>query len=328
MGERNFPSRALRALALRTPAWELEIPSQWPTRWSLNNKRKEASSFSPWFLLFSVLSLSLSLSSPSFLSTMASLLSPLVVLLLLLSVAVVVDAVSPTYTLRASDSISQGALVAMSGNGLVSLVTPTSAAAPVLAVATSPGAVTTKYSLSLPALCDEWNNLAPTVSLSGNMFATSCLDSSTARFYVLVYQTMNPSTPFATIPNYFEASLSEDGTILVCTDDVQNIGIFKLSMGTYSSIQTFSSSVTPYALGIAPDASAFAVSDQNSATTIYGWVGNQFVLAPMMPLHVACNTLSISAQSAAGATTIACADPNDPASPVFSLVNKIGRAHV
>ena len=106
---------------------------------------------------------------------MASLLSPLVVLLL--SVAVVVDAVSPTYTLRASDSIGAGGSVAMSGNGLVSLAR---ANAPVLAVATSPGAVTTKYSLSLPSPCDQWDILSA-MSLSGNMFAICCVDSSTAR---------------------------------------------------------------------------------------------------------------------------------------------------
>jgi len=253
---------------------------------------------------------------------MASLLSPLVVLLL--SVAVVVDAVSPTYTLRASDSIGEGYAVAMSGNGLVSLATANGA---VLAVATSPGAVTTKYSLSLPSPCDQWDILSA-MSLSGNMFAICCVDSSTARDYLLVYQTMNPSTPFAMIPNnYYQASLSEDGTILACTDS-HTVAVLKLSMGTYSSIQTISPSVMVNTLSMAPDASALAVSDTNSATAIYGWVGNQFVLAPMMPLNLGCYTLSISAQSAAGATTIACADPNFPASPVFSLVNMAGALSV
>jgi len=47
-----------------------------------------------------------------------------------------------------------------------------------------------------------------------------------------------------------------------------------------------------------------------------------------MPLSIGCNTLSISVQSAAGATTIACADLYDPTSPVFSLVNMAGALSV
>ena len=262
--------------------------------------------------------------------------SPLVssclVALMMMLALLVGDAAAQSYTLRATDSIvgtgtqEQGYFVAMSGSGLVSLsVSGDSTTAPVLAVASSPVATTTKTSLSLPSTCTSWSGNGGSVSSSGNMFAVVCIFPSS----VAVYQTSNPSSPFAMINHGYLPALSEDGSTLavVFLDDIT---IYKLSMGSYTLTQTITTSFFIAAITIAPDASALAVSDTSSQTSIYGWDSStsQFVAAPMMPLSVGCLGLAASSQSSSGATTIACADAADPTSPIYSLVNSMGSMSV
>ena len=240
------------------------------------------------------------------------------------------DAAAVSYTLRASDSIVgtgvqfQGLYVAISSNGLVSLSSSgDGTTAPVLAVASSPGATTTHTSLSLPSPCTAWQPFAPSVSSSGNTVAVSCSDASSIG-YVAVYQTTSPSTPFATFANVQFAALSEDGAMLAAVDFI-TITVYQLSMGSYALQQTITAS-GPLPIGtiaIAPDASALAVSDQIGQTYIFGWVAStsQFVAAPSMPLSVGFYTVAASSQSSSGATTIACA--SNP-SRIFSLANTMG----
>jgi len=248
------------------------------------------------------------------------------------------DAAAVSYTLRASDSIagasgqSQGFAVAMSSNGLVSLSTSNSASyAPLLAVAASPGARTAKTSLSLPSPCNSWF-LSAAVSSSGNMFAVVCYDTLSNAAYAAVYQTSSPSTPFAMLPHSDVPTLSEDGSTLVTVGYPfgSTVSVFKLSMGAYVAQQVITTSFGANLVAIAPDASALAVSDQVTKTSIHGWISStsQFVIAPSMPLSVACHSLAVSSKSPSGATTIACADNLQSTSPIFSLVNAMGSLSV
>jgi len=258
----------------------------------------------------------------------------LMMMVVVVLVLLVGEAAAVSYTLRTGDSIAGtaagqylGTYVAMSGNGLVSLSLSVPPNAPVLAVAASPGAITTKTSVSLPSPCTSWVPSDSQVSLSGNMFAVPCYESSTR--YMVVYQTSNPSMPFAMLANTFYASLSEDGSTLaaVVSPSFANVMLYKLSGSTYTLKQTITTSLFEIsAITIAPDASALAVSDAHMLTSIYGWDSStsQFVVAPSMPLSVGCNTLAASSQSSSGTTTIACADSNDPSSPIFSLLNTMG----
>jgi len=260
------------------------------------------------------------------------LISRCIVALMMMLALLVGDAAAQSYTLRASASIvgtaanqAQGWVVAMSGNGLVSLSVSSSASTgPVLAVASSPAATTTKTSLSLPFTCTYWNRIG-SVSLSGNMFAVACtVPPSTSS--VVVYQTSSPSTPFPLISNAFFSALSEDGsTLAVAPTGLSTVTIYKLSMGSYSLVQTIITG-SPFrigALAIAPDASALAislsqVSGPGRQTFFYGWVTNQFVAATS--LSVRCS-LAVSSQSSSGATTIACAAGSVS---LYSLVNTMG----
>jgi len=277
-------------------------------------------------------------------SRVAWLSSPLVssciVALMMMLALLVGDAAAVSYTLRMTDSIVgtasfqfEGSFVAMSGNGLVSLSV---GGTPVLAVASSPGATTARPSIALPPLCNAWLSAPPSVSLSGNMFAVGCRDSS-ATGHVAVYQTSNPSTPIADFPNlapgpFVLLALSEDGaTVAVATSTSsapgstnRKVSIYKLSMGSYTLTQTITPGFSISAITLAPDASALAVSDTFSQTSIYGWDSStsQFVVAPSMPLSVACQSLAASSQSSSGATTITCASSSS--SPIYSLVNSMG----
>jgi len=213
--------------------------------------------------------------------------------------------------------------VSMSGNGLVSvsMSTPT---APVLAVAASPLAATTQTTISFPSVCTHWNTEPASVSSSGNMFAVPCYDSS-SRYYSVVYQTSNPSMPFAMLANTFYCSLSEDGSMIAAVSSASSaVHVYKLSIASsYTLVQTIAlGGAAVRALTIAPDASALAVSDFSSKTSIYGWDSStsQFVAASSMPLSVACSSLAASSQSSSGATTIVCA--SSP-SPILSLLNSM-----
>ena len=253
--------------------------------------------------------------------------SSCIVALMMMLALLVGDAAAQSYTLRMGDSIVgtatnqfQGNTGAMSGNGLVSLSISGDGTAPVLAVASSPGATTTKTSLSLPSPCISWGGNGGSVSSSGNMFAVNCVGSGN---HVAVYQTSSPSTPFAMINSAYLPALSEDGaTLAVVSSSGTDTAIYKLSMGSYTLKQTITPSFFIGTITIAPDASALAVSDDDSQTSIYGWVTSQFVVAPSMPLSVACFGLAASSQSSSGAT-IACATDSS-SSPIYSLVNSMG----
>ena len=265
--------------------------------------------------------------------------SPLVsctVALMMTLILLVGDAAAVSYTRRTSDSIvgaapgqAQGNYVSMSSNGLVSLsLSGDGTTAPVLAVAASPGATTTQTSLSVPppSPCIDWGSQQPSVSSSGNMFAVSCFDPSSV-YHTFVYRTSSPSAPVAMIASANLPAISADGSTLAVASGM-SIAIYQLSMGSYTLKQTLAwTSLSSTGIGtitIAPDASAFAVSDQVSFTELYGWDSStsQFVLAPSMPLSVGCTNLAASSQSSSGATAIVCS--GFPSFPIYSLVNTMG----
>ena len=261
----------------------------------------------------------------------ASLVSCLVVVLL----AVVGDTASPTYTLRTTDQIlggshsQQGNIVAMSGNGLVSLsLSGFGFDPPVLAVAASPGAMTTQTMLNVvPLPCQHWSALQVALSLDGATGGLTCTDA-TGTNYVVFLSLLTPSIEqLLTFSNSLYSALSADGSVLAISDDSGHVVVYKMAaMGGYSLVQTITTGFVVAAIAMAPDASALAVSDQNLQTVIYGWDSGagQFVAAPMMPLSVGCYALAASSQSAAGATTITCALDNAPGGSVYSLLNVMG----
>ena len=154
------------------------------------------------------------------------------------------------------------------------------------------------------------------------MFALSCTGATLSDEYVYVYHTLNPGTPFAML-NGLVPALSDDGSILAIGDSSSTVTVYQLSMGSYTTVQSIPTGLMIDAVAMAPDASGLAVSDGYSKTMVYGWVSSQFLLA-MTPLSVGYFTMSLSAQSSAGSTTIACAHPSGPNSPVYSLVNTMG----